>query len=804
MAGRTTLLTRGLERVRRLHAGTFGPASEEPYRRRTSDWIRLGAAAVLLVLSAQHAGGISATEQAIFDFFNTLPGWLDPLFNTLYRLGALWVVALVVTAAVFGRRWRLARDLLLAGSLAWGFGRLAGQLVVEGASLGHGLTAVTRLGSSPAFPAVRLAVLVAVVRAAQPYVTRPTRRIGWFVVASGALAAMYLGSAYPNDVFAGLVLGWAVAAGVHLLFGSPGGRPTSEQVRRSLAELGIDATDVRLAHHQPTGYTLMSASDASGPLRIKVIGRDEADAQFLAQLWRFVIYRDGGPRLALTRLHQIEHEAFVMLLARDRGVAVPAVLAAGTAGPRAALLVHRPVAGTRLSELEPVLVTDDLLRRVWGQVGALHACHITHGQLDGDRVIVAPDGPHLVDFAASTSTRFHRRVPVDVAQLLAATAAIVGDRRAVEAAADAVGTELVLEALTLLQPAVLTRATRQRLSERYGDRRGYLGDLRLSAASVLGAEPPELVQLQRVRASSLALAIGTLVAAGVLLGDVGEPTMVLHTFRNADWSWISAALVLSFASNIGFALGLQGTVPLRLPIWPTTELQVAMSFSNLAIPGIGGTGLQVRFLQKRGIDLSSAIAAGGLLSTLGNLSAAILLFVLALVVEPATVDWSLLPTGGLVEFTLYAAAAVGVAAAFIGGIPRIRRTVMPPVVRAASTIWSALRSPRQLALLLGGNVLATLIATWCLAACLLAFGGHVSFWPLLAANIGVITVASIVPIPGGGSAVGTVGLSAVLVAFGVREDIAVATALANQLIYFYLPAIPGWFATRHLARHDYL
>jgi len=129
---------------------------------------------------------------------------------------------------------------------------------------------------------------------------------------------------------------------------------------------------------------------------------------------------------------------------------------------------------------------------------------------------------------------------------------------------------------------------------------------------------------------------------------------------------------------------------------------------------------------------------------------------------------------------------------------------MPPVIRAASTVGAALRSPRQLALLLGGNVLATLLAAWCLAACLLAFGGHVSFWPLLAANIGVITIASTVPIPGGGTAVGTVGLSAVLVAFGVREDIAVATALANQLIYFYVPAIPGWFATRHLARHDYL
>jgi uncharacterized membrane protein YbhN (UPF0104 family) len=61
-----------------------------------------------------------------------------------------------------------------------------------------------------------------------------------------------------------------------------------------------------------------------------------------------------------------------------------------------------------------------------------------------------------------------------------------------------------------------------------------------------------------------------------------------------------------------------------------------------------------------------------------------------------------------------------------------------------------------------------------------------------------------VPIPGGGTAVGTVGLSAVLVSFGVAKDVAVAAVLANQLVYYYLPALPGWFATRDLVRRDYL
>jgi undecaprenyl-diphosphatase len=457
-----------------------------------------------------------------------------------------------------------------------------------------------------------------------------------------------------------------------------------------------------------------------------------------------------------------------------------------------------------MRELDPEAIDDDLLARVWDQARRLHAAHVVHGRLDADHVVIGAEGPYLVGFVAGTSSGSAQHAVTDIVQLLAATAGLVGDERAARAASDALGDAAMLAALPWLQPAVLTRETRQHLGAGRGTVRTRLNHLRDTAGDLLGVETPELRQLQRVSGTSLAMAVGTLVAAGVLLTDIGDPTAVLTTFQHGIWSWLVLAMILSLASNIGFAMGLQGTVAHRLPIWPTTELQVAMSFSNLAIPGIGGIGVQVRYLQKQGIDLSSAVASGGLLSTVGNLAAAIVLFGLALAIDPGDVDLSLLPTGGLAEFTLATAAVIGIGAAVIGGIPRIRRAVMPPVIRGLSTMWAALRSPRQVALLLGGNVLATLLAAWCLLACLLAFGGHISFWPLLAANVGVITIASIVPIPGGSSAVGTVGLTAVLVAFGVRSDIAVAAVLANQLIYFYLPAIPGWFATRDLAQHDFL
>ncbi len=793
---------RGL--AERLRRGTFGVRPDRAARRRASDVVRLVVAAGLLVVAIRHVGSVTDTERAIFDLFNSLPDGLGPLFRSFYRVGALWTVGLVVVTALIGRRWRLARDLLLAGFLAWAVGRIMGEMVVAGASLAKSFGAVTRSGPHPDFPAVRIAVLVAVISAARPSVTRPIRRIGHVLVAGVVVAAMYLGNALPNAVFAGLVLGWGIGTLLHLVFGSPGGRPTVVDVERSLRELGVVARGLRRATHQPTGSTLMYAEDDQGTLRIKVIGRDEADAQFLAKLYRFLVYKEFGARLSLTRLQQIEHEAYVMLLARTAGVRVPRVVVAGKGGPGAALLVQRAIEGTPLAGAETDAVDDELLTSMWRQLLALHDAHVVHERLDADHVILTPDGPALVGFGGAGVSGFPEPAAADIAELLVTTSIVAGDERAIAAAVAEVPRDEFVGALAFLQPAALTSRTRELAGPGRRALRDRLERLRAHGAAACGTEPPEVVQLQRIAASSLAMAVGTLVAAGVLLAEVGDPTLVWNAFRHAEWQWVGIAIVLSFASNIGFAIALQGTVPVRLPLWRTTELQVAMSFTNLAIPGVGGLAMQIRYLQKQGVDLSSAVAAGGFLSTIGNLVAALGLFGIAIAVDPSKVDLGLVPTTGLAELAAGALALGFLVAALVIGIPKLRRVVLPPIGRAAATLWTALRSPRLVAALVGGNVAALLLAVYTMQACLVAFDGHTSFWGVLAAYIGINTIAAIVPIPGGSTAVSSVGLSGALVAFGVPEEVAITAVLINQIVYNYLPALPGWFATRDLMRHDYL
>ena len=778
----------------------FRPAGESPRRRSRGDLVRVGVTALVLFGAARHSGDVTRTERAFFDLFNTLPDELEPLFRAFYRLGTLWAVGLVVVAALVGRRWRLGRDLLTAGVLAWALGRLLAELVVAHESIARSVRVAAGLGGVPSFPAVRLAVTVAVIGAAAPYVTRPTRVLGALLATGVAVSALYLGATYPLDVFAGVVLGWGVAALVHLAFGSPGERPTLSQVIDALAQLGIPAHNARLAPHQPRGSTLVLAADDVGPVRIKVIGRDDARGRRLERLRNSLLYRGAGPRITTSR----EHEAYLLLAAAQAEVFVPPVVVAGSGGPRAAVLVTRPMEGPRLDQISPADVDDAFLHDLWRDVARLHAAHVVHDDLDPEHVIVVDGRPCFVGFDDAQQTADPGIAARDVAQMLVATAALVGPQRAVAAAHEVLGSEVLARALPRLQPAALSPSTRAMVAKGHRELVGHLDELRTVGAAAVGIEAPQLQQLRRVSGTNAAMAIGGLVAVAVLLADVGDPGSVWATMRTADWSYLAIALALSLLANVAYAVALQGTVRIRLPMLETTEVQLGMSFSNLAVPAIGGQGMQVRFLQKLGVDLSSAVAAGGVLSAFGGMVAALGLFALALVVEPAHVDLSLIPTNGLLLATLLAVGVVVLTAAVVGLMPKLRARVLPPLSRAWTTIWSALRSPWQLTLLVGGNVVAALLSTWCLMACLAAFGGHTSFWALLAANIGVVTIASIVPIPGGGTAVGTVGLSAVLVSYGVARDVAVAAVLANQLAYYYLPAIPGWFATQDLIRRDYL
>ncbi len=172
--------------------------------------------------------------------------------------------------------------------------------------------------------------------------------------------------------------------------------------------------------------------------------------------------------------------------------------------------------------------------------------------------------------------------------------------------------------------------------------------------------------------------------------------------------------------------------------------------------------------------------------------------------SPTSIHTGDIPVDSIVQVLVLIVVLIAIAVVLIFKVPKLRKVVLPPVTSAMKTIWAAIRSPRRLIQLFGGNIINALMYATVMMFCLYAFGGEINFWTLLAINIFVGTIASLVPIPGGGTAVSSVGMSGALTAAGISTEIAVAAVLANQLVANFIPAVPGWFATNNLLHDDYL
>ncbi|UDY36739.1 lysylphosphatidylglycerol synthase transmembrane domain-containing protein [Dermatobacter hominis] len=802
----------------RLRTMSFGPADEHPYRRRTSDWIRVVVAIVFLAVAIPRHGDLSSFEKDLFTLLNHLPDGLKSFFRVLYALGSLWALLVVVFAAVVARRWRLARDLTIAGALAWIIARAIGALV-SGSSVSDALTVTVRIGdSSPSFPMTRLAVIVAIVAAASPYLARPSRRIGFTLVVTTAIGAMYLGVGLPNAAIAAIVLGWGIAAAVHLAFGSPGGRPSIAQMTRGLHDLGIDARDVALAPTQPSGATLMTATDDHGPLAVRVLGRDAADAQVLAKMWNGFLYKSGGQRLYRTRIEEVEHEGYCVLGAERAGVRVPELVVTGITGPGAAVYVERPVTGQTLDEVGDDRLTDARLTDLWNQVAKLHGARITHGSLSPTNVVFTTDGPALrgfshaygVDVPVRTATAPGAHEPTeafgasDTATLLVATADRVGPERAVRCALAGLGPTGLTPALPMIQTAVLPASMRAHGRAARKAQTESLTALRTATAAALGIEEPQLEQVHRLSWQTIAMVVGTFLGVAALLSMVGDPEEMVETLKGAEWWLLAVALAVSFSTNFASGLSLIGSVRQRVPYLRTAELQLSLSFTNLAVPAIGGLASEIRYLQKQGVDLASAATAGGVVQGAADAISTVSVFLVALYLSPVSFSFGNIDTSNVIQIALLALVAVLVATAVIFGVPKIRKKVMAPVRSAWATLADVVRSPRQVAQLLIGQTANNLLYGLVLYFCVAAFGPPVNFWAVLAANIGVSSIADSVPVPGGSTAVGSVGVAAAMTAAGATQEAAVAASLAYQLASTFIPAIAGWFCVRNLLEHDYL
>ena len=772
-------------------------AAEEGRRnRRTIDAIVLAVAVLLAGAAAAVATSAPEQDEDLARGLTTVLGWAPALWRTAF-VGALVIALVIVVGVLLGRRWALARDLLLALVAVIGTGILLGGLVES-----DWLVIEPHILSRWGFPELRIAAVSAVVAVAGPELVRPVRLLADWLVVLAAVGAVVFGAALPSDVLGALALGLGAGVLVRLAFGTAAGVPPAEQVRQAMTTLGVEVHGLKPSMRQRMGSAAYVAEDPEGrPLKARVLGRDAQDTQKIVRRWRALAYRDPPRSVAVGRLEQVEHEALAGLLAAQAGIRVPEVVTAALGPDGDALVV------TREPDADPLEVADELsdetLSQIWTQAARLHEAGISHGRLNLSNVIVTADGPVLLDFSAATLGAPQSAIDIDVAELLVASTVLVGPDRALKAALGGVGADAVGTALPYLQRAALTPHVRD-LARAH---EVALKDLRQAAATATGREkPPELEPMARVSVKKLLMtALIGVAAYGVItqLADIGFGT-IADQLRSADIAWVVVALILAQLTFVGSGISVRGTVLEPLPLLPCVVLQSAIKFINLTVPSSAGRiAMNLRFLQRMGVPTPEAVAAGAV-DDASETVVQVALLLLAIPVVKGKIDTSQLhfgaPDGRLIAAIVI---ALVVSVTVMLAVPKLRDKVVPPFKQGCTSLWRVIRNRRKRLELFGGNVGSEVLYAIALGATCHAYGVDLSLAQLILVNTGASVLSGFIPVPGGiGAAEAT--LTAGLVAMGVDESTAFAIALTQRLCTFYLPPIWGYFSLRWLSRKAYI
>lgn len=780
----------------------FAAPADDPRARRPVDVVLLISSVLAVAVLAWSHRSRRGLDTRVRDFFvDGVPDWISGTGTIVFILGGLYALGLVVGIAVFGSgRGALVRDMVMALALTYGAALVTAYLA--GPEFPDFVPELIERGGYPSFPVTRLAATVAVISVTGPFLSAPMRKIGGRLLMAMSVSSVVMVYGTVTGVLGGLALGVAAAAAVHLVFGSGRGIPSRDRITTALGEAGIVAVDITYAAKQPPGATLVTGTRPDGErMRIKVYGRDAADAAFASRAWRSIWYRDQEGMLAVSRLQLAEHEALAMLALERAGVPAARLQAASRASTDDILLISDWVDGATLSDLDADVLTDEVLDGAWSTLASFHAAGIAHGGIDRERVVVGDSGVVFTDVGAAALIADEDAKRSDRAQLLVATALSAGDDRSIDAARRHLADDELLATAPLLQTAALPAGLQRDVDEH--DYR--VKELRRRIADELGAEMPELEPLRRISWGGLAMVVLTLFAAYSLISSLTEIGLetIVDQFAEARWSWIVLAVTMAQLTNIGEYFSLAGVMGQRIPFGPTIMFRYAISFISLAVPSdAGAIAMNIRYQQRLGVPPAAAVAQGPLLTIVSKAFDVVLLLITAQFVS-SNLDLDEVDLGPVVKLVIAIVIAALVAISVVAAVPRWRALVAPHLKEGFGAVKGSFTDPDRLTKVVGGTLLQKVLFAMTLAASVAAYGSHLPFASAVFVNTAVSLFVGLMPVPGG-IGVGEAALTAGLIAVGIPEEVAIAAAITHRMVTSYLPPVFGWWASRWLTERDYL
>ena len=354
-------------------------------------------------------------------------------------------------------------------------------------------------------------------------------------------------------------------------------------------------------------------------------------------------------------------------------------------------LALEEVTGPVMADLDVEAIDDALLDETWRQVDTLHRSRIAHRALHPSNILVHDGKPVIVDFAAAESSAAPRLLAIDRAELIASLAADVGAARAIDSAMRVLEPDDVAAATAV--PAAVGAV---RIDSEAARRSRSCRSCARASPKPPGTEAAPVEKLVRVKARTLVTIAALTGAFYVLLPQLANVGDSFTALRTANFAWLLVALVMSALTYVASAIGLLGGVPNHLPMIPTIETQMASSFVNRVTPAnVGGMALNVRFMQKAGVDPAVAVSGIGLNVVAGAIVHIVLLFVFFAWAGKGTASFKIPANSKTLVIIVVVLAVVGIVVATRRGRRLVRKHVLGFLRQSARGIAMLAAVPEQ-------------------------------------------------------------------------------------------------------------
>ena len=744
-------------------------------------------------------GTATGLEQDLIGAGGALPGLLLRIFGWAGGIGLLVLVVVNCVDLVVRSRSRQLLEAVAAAGAGALVALLLQRLVLEG-NIGTVLAALTK--SLP--DGGRTAPLDGLILASIAFFTVSgvggrsiLRKAAVVVVGSAILSGFLSGGVTALALLATSLLGWAVGLIARLTVGAASTRPPGTAVAAALIGCRLDVTRLELVEPAPTEGRQYAGSGPGGALDVRVLDRETFGTAVGRRVLRRVRLRGPstrGPSLTVRRA--VEHHALMAMAVARAGVKAPELLATAEVGPSAAVLAYRPTEGAPLDPSGDTPLSEDDLSALWRLLERLQRARIAHRGLIADHLLLNESGEAALSEAGTGDVAAAElSLRLDVAQLLTTLALLVGPQRAVESGVSSLGAQAILKALPLIQAIAMDSSTRRAL-------RAHKGLLRSVRELVLElapeGEPVEQVELRRLTPRTLVTVLGGGIAAYVLLTQLAQVN-VEQVLARAQWGWAVAVVGFTVLTIAGASLVITGAVTARLSFFRTYLTQLAVAFSGLVAPSaIGNIALNLRYLQRAGVD--PAVAGGSVgLAQLAQFSSYFVLLLLSSVIAGTRQQASFTPPLPAVIGLIVAVAALFAALAVPPGRRLVIGRFLPVVRRVVPRVVAIFQDPRKVVTLFSGALLLDLSFVAALTCATRAFGATPPIAAVAVVYFAGAIIGSAVPTPGGLGGV-EAALSAGLVAVGLDASVAVSSVVLFRLCTYWLPIPFGWASLNYLQR----